>query len=505
MAPLWKTFMCITTTVASAVAAPVYSALAARGPGAATAASPVIRWVAVGISATLAILQGVIAALTAQCSAARWWTVRFWILRNEHLYWTVVILFLCTSVGLNIAFIIQSGSDESTSLLVTAATIGIVTYQYLITSWSQARFRRAWWLAWTGRSRTRIQDTLAIWLHAEETETLSRADRVIPSPVERGAVVLGALNARRRQVLADPTDILRAFAKAPPQPLSAKDTPPYASSTTFGLTFPDLAVDGAKHAIPGVSLLWGGEDTFFARRVSRAIESIDGDMWARIAAGDGSYILRWAALSHGILGRNKGLAPHLLVALGLDGPAQLAVFEEHSSLGPRPAKTKRSVVKEHMASIYGGLQAEFRLLATELALLLEDAGPARIEVWLEQNCEHQDWQLACSQRDSPATGRVLYRLSYLAMVASLNFGRRDDHVPYLRPEAMLASALGSSLEEGWSPPTSPQWLSRIAREELANPGCREWLTRVQPVSNPLTSASTDSVYADCSEDLSGIP
>ncbi|EJD36540.1 hypothetical protein AURDEDRAFT_154600 [Auricularia subglabra TFB-10046 SS5] len=509
MAPLSRIGLCLVAAVASAFAAPVYSVLAARGPGAATVASPVIRWVAVGIAAVLAILQGVIAALTAQCSASRWWTVRFWILRNEHLYWTVVVLFLCASVGLNVAFIIQSGSDESTSLLVTAATIGVVTYQYLITSWSQARFRHAWWLAWTGRSRTRIQDALAVWLQVDEEDALSRAARVIPSPIERGAVVLGAWNARRKQVLADPTDILRAFAKAPLRPLSAKEVPPYAASTTFGQTFPDLALDGVKHVIPGVSLLWGGEGSFFARRVSRAIESIDGDMWARIAAGDGSYIMRWAALSHGILGRNKGLAPHLLVAIGLDGPGQLTVFEEHSSLGPRPAKTKRSFVKEHMASIYGGLTAEFRLLATELALLLEDVGPSRIEDWLKQDCEHQDWQLSCSQRDSPATGRVLYRLSYLAMVASLNFGRRDDHVPYLRPEAMIASALGGRLEEGWLPPTSPQWLSRIAREERANPGCREWLTRVQLDAVVPTNASTDTckepTMADAGFVLSGIP
>lgn len=316
-------------------------------------------------------------------------------------------------------------------------------------------------------------------MHVRETEALSQAERVPPSPIERGAVFLAAWKAKHRQVRADPTDILRSFTTAPPRGLPPSQKPiPYSAATTFGHTFPNLAADGSAAGIRGLSLLWGGDQSIFARRVSRAIESIDGDMWTRIAAGDGSYIMRWAALSHGILGRNKGLAPHLLVALGLDGPGQLAVFEEHSSLGPRPAKTKRSFVREHMNSIYGGLPEAYRLLATELALLLEDVGPVRVEDWLKAEGEHQDWKLACSEKASPATGRILYRLSYLAMVASLNFGRKDDHVPYLRPEIMLASALGQRLEPAWIVPKTTQWSTRLALEEHANPGCREWLDKV---------------------------
>lgn len=150
MIPLRSVLCLLAASAASVLAAPAYQLAASQVSGSSASNSPAIRWVAVGIAAVLAILQGVISALTAQCSASRWWTVRFWVLRNEHIYWTVVVLFLCASVGLNITYIIQSGADESTSLLVTAATIGVVTYQYLITTWSQARFRRAWWLAWTG-------------------------------------------------------------------------------------------------------------------------------------------------------------------------------------------------------------------------------------------------------------------------------------------------------------------------------------------------------------------
>ncbi|KZV86221.1 hypothetical protein EXIGLDRAFT_752912 [Exidia glandulosa HHB12029] len=466
--------------------------------------SPVIRWIAVGIAAVLAILQGIISALTAQCSASRWWTVRFWILRNEHIYWSIVVLFLCTSIGLNVTFIIQSGSDESTSLLVTAATIGVVIYQYLITTWSQVRFRHAWWLAWTGRSRTRIQDELAIWVHVSEESARSQAARVTPGPIERGAVFLGTWKARHRQVRADPTDILRGFSKASP-PAGTPDTPdtqpskipiPYASHTTFGQTFPNIA---SNDALQGLSLLWGGENSIFARRVSRAIESIDGDMWARIAAGDGSYIMRWAALSHGILGRNKGLEPDLLEAVGINSRKHLVIFEEYSSLGPRPAKTKRSFVKEHMTSIYGSFPEAYRILATELALLLEDAGPTRVEDWLKAECEHQDWNVACEEKDSPATGRVLYRLSYLVMVASLNFGRRDDHrdVPYLRPELMIASAFGHRVEEGWTPPDPNRWAPRIAREVEANPGCREWVDKVLLSFLPLSMLLPLEALAAC--------
>ncbi|KAG5651443.1 hypothetical protein H0H81_008624 [Sphagnurus paluster] len=432
-----------------------------------------IQWSSVSVTALLAILQGIISAFVSQCVAARWWTIRFWILRYEHVWWTIIIAILCTSLALDTAFIIQTGQEDSAALLLTSASIGVVLYRYLVTSWAQAKFRKVYWLAWTGRSRTRVQDHLVTSLRAERRQVKRAARRVPVGHVEWGAAFFGGVWGR---LSADPTDVLQFLAaqknctdpEGRSNGIQHRTPQPNGEQTVFGFVYPSL--EGGAGSVAGTSLLWAGKHSLFARRVSRAVDLIDGDMWRRIAESDGSYSLRWAALAHGILGRNKGLDPFVLEAAGFASEREIVNFEKVSSLGPRPAKTKRSMVRRHMNKVYSVFGEKYCVMATELALLLEDVGEIRVAEWLRDECEHQDWQLACTEGKDPARGRVFYRLSYVAMLASLNFGPGPDG--YVRPELLVATYLGHQVENGWSPRSSPQ---RIEKEETANPGCTKWL------------------------------
>ncbi|KAG5650047.1 hypothetical protein H0H81_000954 [Sphagnurus paluster] len=435
-----------------------------------------IQWSSAGVTALLAIIQGVVGAFVTQCEAARWWTIRFWILQYEHVWWTSVVVMLSTSLALEIAYIIQTGQGESAVLLLTSASVGVVTYRYLATSWAQAKFRKAYWLAWTGRSRTRVQDHLVTSLSVE-TREVRRAARLAPvGHVEWGAAFLGGAWGR---LSVDPIDVLQILAGRKDckeseerfDDIQDRTARPSGEQTVFGFVYPSL--EGGGGSVAGTSLLWAGKHSLFAPRVSRAVDSIDGEMWRRIAESDGSYNLRWAALAHGILGRNKGLNPFVLEAAGLASEEEIVSFEKMSSLGPRRAKTKRSIVRQHMNNVYGVFGDKYCIMVTELALLLEDVGEVQVAEWLRGECEHQDWQLACTEGRDPASGRVLYRLSYVAMLASLNFGPGPDG--YVRPELLVATYLGHHVENDWSPGFSQQ---QIEREEKANPGCKKWLASV---------------------------
>lgn len=262
-------------------------------------------------------------------------------------------------------------------------------------------------------------------------------------------------------------EVLRSTGSAAP------GSPPYGAETAVGLVYPSLADAASGGAdLSGVSLLWGAP--LFRRRVSRAVVALDGDMWARIARGGAaSHVLAWAAVAHGILGRNKGLRPAALSAAGLDRPGDRARFEHASALGPRPAKTKRGWVAEHMRRVYGLLGEPYVLLASELALLLEDAGPRRVCRWLELECEHQDARLAAlipAAHDAAA----IYRLHYVAMLASLNFGVGE----YLRPEILVLQYLGPRISAESARSSLEKFSDRLEAERRANPGCEEWLQSI---------------------------
>ncbi|KZV81100.1 hypothetical protein EXIGLDRAFT_780122 [Exidia glandulosa HHB12029] len=401
---------------------------------------------------------------------AGWWTLRFYVFRREHIYWSAIelVLFVTTLLSIN---------NHPWHTALNVAAMALVARMGLVPAWTDALFRETFWRAWTGRSRTRIQTPLVPGLRASPQEMDRAAAEAELTPSERGLFV----TERGTGVVPDPTAILQVLRRGRGESLagaaaSIDSDAPSGVETPLGFAYPSLRESGGFD-LRGTSLLWGPPR--FRRRVSRAVVALDGDMWASVSSGgSASYLLAWASVAHGILGRNKGLNPSALAATGID-----AEFEHASTLGPRPAKTKRSVVREHMRRMYGLLGEAYVLLATELALLLEDAGPLRVQRWLAAECEHQDPAVAMMIPDSQRSRGVQYRLHYVVMLASLNYG---DQPQYVRPELLVLKYLGPRLMSAYGSisedSVSMSWMEklgdRLEVERRANPGCEDWLRRL---------------------------
>ena len=259
----------------------------------------------------------------------------------------------------------------------------------------------------------------------------------------------------------------------PPHPPSSRSTLPDASASNEQSLVPSQQV---KRTLPAeglyppvnqgknASLLWG-EHLGFSRRVSRGILSLPYRILVSQPVTDAGHNGRAMCLAHGVLARNKGLAPKEFVL-----KLNVTHFEESSAQWPRPSKVLRSYYRKEMEDSYGGLGKAFVETAAELALLFADSSADIIKDWFEQLMEQQDLGLARRAYELGATDEELgrlYRLSYAAMLVSLAC---HAHGRKIRPEITVFREY-YALDPELGP--VPDWVSseemqRRADEEKAN-------------------------------------
>ncbi|KAG1839641.1 hypothetical protein DFJ58DRAFT_811839 [Suillus subalutaceus] len=214
------------------------------------------------------------------------------------------------------------------------------------------------------------------------------------------------------------------------------------------------------HPEKSASLLWGFH-IGFTPRVSRGILAVPQRLLRSSPLTSSGHDGQPVCLAHGILARNKGFEPHPFI-LGLN-PGTL---EEKCVQWPRPSKVLRTYYREEMNAAYGGLGPVFVNVATELALLLADSSHSLIEDWLSLRMEHQDLVLNNQLTRLGASDeelKVLYRLSYAAMLVSLSAHRKGRK---WRSEIKLFTAYWKKRKGG-----VPAWMGaaavveRIGKEE----------------------------------------
>jgi hypothetical protein len=261
-------------------------------------------------------------------------------------------------------------------------------------------------------------------------------------------------------------------------------------------------VTGAK-----ISIIWGGKmSSGFQRRASRAIYAMDAEVIR------GAYLLsrspnsRFEVAVKGILGRNKGNKPWLLIGLGTlqEVPATI----DYSPHSPRPAKTQRALRVKAFMEEYEGLGTNFVGVATELALLMADIPLPTLCRWLDLECEQQDHEWAWSLYDnvSPAAAELAYLLQYVTMLTSLNGGASHSGEAVRvapRPEAMtmvVYLVLGGRLEGG---NVAADALPRSLEQVRAYMGLDSWLPLASRLKEELKHYRANTValigaYTGCS-------
>ncbi|KAJ2969847.1 hypothetical protein NUW58_g9877 [Xylaria curta] len=225
----------------------------------------VLLWTSIALAVFTSLIQGLITTIVQVAEDQGLWTFRFRIARYEHWWWTTVSSLLSVSFALIILTFLAGNNQDALGVLAlsTATTIAIV--RFAVSAWRNKIFVENRWYAWTGPSRTAIRctykDLCGLW--------------------------------------EDPTAILEKF---------GEDKNDFAWHKT---DFPCVYDDGNQEN-SDVSLRWG-EDEGFRRRVSRAINAVPlGLLGSRPITVDG-YSGKGLCLAFGILGRNKGLRPHMLM------------------------------------------------------------------------------------------------------------------------------------------------------------------------------------------------
>lgn len=279
-------------------------------------------------------------------------------------------------------------------------------------------------MAWTGPSRTGIDATLVPLIKgANPWPELSKD---VPT-MKRHPVDIRLPLSKPTLIAEDPTDILKAKKRQLELGASGQTDPLDGQEK-------EVATPGANNAPDdntglyapvregsSASLQWGPM-IGFAPRVSRGILAVPRRLLISTPLTASGHDGRAVCLTHGILGRNKGLAPHTFIF-----NLNMRVFEEKSVQWPRPSKVLRSYFREEMESAFKGLGPVFVNAATELALLLADSNHGLIEDWLVEHMEHQDLALNNQIARLGATNEhleLLYRLSYAAMLVSLSAHRK---------------------------------------------------------------------------------
>ncbi|KAL1615020.1 hypothetical protein SLS56_011959 [Neofusicoccum ribis] len=411
-----------------------------------------LLWTSISLAVFTSLAQGLITTVIQISEDQGLWTFRFRLARYEHIWWTVVSSILTVSFVLIILTFLAGNTQDSLGVLAlsTATTIAIV--RYAVPAWRNRDFIENRWLAWTGPSRTSIKASYrALCGDAAQWARLSRElpeRKILSAPSDDWGLSLFPPPGLKE----DPTALLDKFAD--------QDLPKYVAPDPHHRCVYDDGTTTAS-ANGNLSLQWG-EAQGFRRRVSRAIHAMPKGLLSSRPLTVDEYNGEGLTLAFGILGRNKGLRPHTLVFDASDawktrrGIARADphtrvqhALESGSAWAPRPSKVMRSYYAHAVEGQFGTLPDAFRDAATELALVLLDAPPRPLRVWLGRGLEQQDvdvnlWMSGrtgggagggAASRATPEQLNALYRASYASMVLSLN---------YLLLHPPLAAAASSS-------------------------------------------------------------
>ena len=392
---------------------------------------------------TLACLSGALWVFLSHVEHWQMWTLRLWISRvvfttSFTLLFTAALLslFWYGAFRANVDYDLRGRTSAAIFAAVVAVLFGLVLPVLESRAYVKAR-----WKAWTGPSRTGIPFRLVRYLGDQQDWKSMRASctDIQLHPVERVVALLPPYNGA---IAEDPTDILNARAMSDEE-LDAVWVP--RSDVKTGMYQP-------VEPDQPVSLLWG-EHLGFKARCSRGIISVPRNLLTYQPVLQNGIDGRPLCLAHAILARNKGLAPATLVC-NIQSKGSYRAFEENSVFWPRPAKTYRSLYRAEISRSFSGLGSAYITAATELALLLADAGYGLISDWLDGHMEQQDLELnnfVASKDASHAELDILYRGSYAAMLVSLSLHRLGVRV---RPEITIFKALWQQEGHG----ALPHWL-----------------------------------------------
>ncbi|KAG1861197.1 hypothetical protein DFJ58DRAFT_744336 [Suillus subalutaceus] len=389
------------------------------------------------------------------------WTIRFSLECQEHLWWTGIALALIASLGCMVLSFLAGNNSDSLGIILLASASSLAVFRYAWPAWRNRHYCSNRWAAWTGPSRTGIDAALVPLVKGDDPWPIfSKGVQVMKQhPVDIRLF-------RSRLIADDPTDILKAKRRIIDPGMSGLQP---VEEEEKSLKIVERGPDNRTGLYEPVrqkqsaSLLWGAY-IGFSPRVSRAILAVPSRLLKSSPLTDSGHDGQSVCLAHGILGRNKGLAPKIFI-LGLD----IKILEEKSVQWPRPSKVLRSYFKDEMEAAYGSLPKNYINAATELALLLADSSHALVADWLVACMEHQDIALnnqVARLGASDADLQLLYQLSYAAMLVSLSAHRKGRKY---RPEMKLFVAYWTRYRGGvdslpdWT--TSGKMTERVSQEE----------------------------------------
>lgn len=392
-----------------------------------------IFWTATAITVAVSLLHGAIVTLFQVCETQHLWTIRFSLARYEHIWWTAIVFPLVASLGSMVLSLLSGNNNDSLVTILLACASSLAVFRYVWPAWRNRHYYSNRWAVWTGPSRTGIDSSLVPLIQGNDPWLiLSKSAPVIKRlPVDINVPIFNS-----NLIVYDPTDILKAnkhlidtvtkqSEKQPDEKLKVAIEPL--------LREPDdkTGLYAPIHSDSPASLLWGSH-IGFSPRVSRGILAVPKRLLQSSPLTSSGHDGQPVCLAHGILARNKGLQPHTFI-LSLNSGR----LEQKCIQWPRPSKVLRTYYHEEMNAAYGGLGPEFVEAATELALILADSSHSLIEDWLSLRMEHQDHALNNQLARLGATDeelKVLYRLSYAAMLVSLSAHRKGRK---WRPEMKL--------------------------------------------------------------------
>ena len=377
----------------------------------------------------------------------QWWTLilRFtcWLSSPQAL---VLVLLVAGRLSLQLFNVANDSSMSTGRLLCVILALNLLLFWMIILPMIESRrylFLR--WKAWTGPSRTGIPAHLTRYI-GNEDDWKSMASSLSPPPPHPVEAWIRFIDPWSYGIIADPTALLASRLAADEEGETIWVPRSDVKSHTYAPVEPDQPV----------SLLWG-PDVGFRARCSRGVISVPSRFLTSRPLLKNGLEAHSLNIAYAILSRNKGMQPNRLIC-NLSSADSIRMFEENSVLWPRPAKTLRSTFREEMKRSFSGLGESYIIAATELALLIADAGHELVLDWLNGSMEHQDLNLnnyAATHGASLDQLDRLYRGQYAALLVSLShhcIGNR------LRPEIVVFKAL--CRHEGVT--TTPPWLSQDA-------------------------------------------
>lgn len=421
-----------------------------------------VFWIATGLAVAVSLVQGAITTLVEICESEGLWTIRFSLGRREHLWWTGIALALIASLGCMVLSFLAGNNSDSLGIILLASASSLAVFRYAWPAWRNRHYCSNRWAAWTGPSRTGIDATLVPLIEGDDPWPI--LSKEVPA-MKQHPVDIRLPLFRSRLIADDPTDILKAKKRIIDSGTSGQQPIDKGKPSKIVKRGPGDRT-GLYEPIPekqSASLLWGAY-IGFSPRVSRAILAVPSRLLKSSPLTNSGHDGQSVCLAHGILGRNKGLAPKTFI-LGLN----IKMLEEKSVQWPRPSKVLRSYFKEEMESAYGPLFKNYIDAATELALLLADSGHALTADWLAARMEQQDLALNNQVARLGASDdnlQLLYQLSYAAMLVSLSAHRKGRKY---RPEMKLFIAYWIKYKGGvnslptWT--TSNEVKERLSQEE----------------------------------------